>query len=133
MTASIVTTDRRGFWTWPGPGRLYEFLLVAAVYLPFLHFFRKSGFAMAAITALTICVTYISAPLRTDMSAEDWSTLNRYTIWVMRAAALAVGYWLFSDTPTMIGRYSAVLAYAVLYVICENAAWRRKRTIEKAA
>jgi hypothetical protein len=47
----------------------------------------------------------------------------------MRTAALGVGFWLFSATPGNIGRFVAVLVYAVLYVISENTVWRRKRAV----
>ena len=130
--ASTVVTRRRDFWMWPGPGRIYEGLLVAAVYVPLLYFFRNSGFAMAFITALTICFTYIRAVMQTDISAEDWKRFNR-SVWVIRVCALATGYWLFSTTQARVARYGVVLAYAVLYAVCESAAWRRKRAIETAA
>ena len=127
-----ATVETRGFWAWPGPARIYELLLVAATYLPLLYFFCKSWFAMSVITALTICVSFLSAPFRTDLSAKDWRKFNHGTVWIMRAAALGVGFWLFSATPGNTGRFIAVFAYAVLYVISENAAWRRKRAIEQA-
>lgn len=131
MTSPNVAPSR-SFWAWPGPAYLYEIVLLAAVYLPLLHFFNKSGFAMSVIVAFTICVTYVVATLRTDLSAKDWGTFNHYTVSVMRLIALGVGYWLFFNAPTRIVRYSAVIVYAVLYIFCENAAWRRKRIIEAA-
>ena len=106
---------------------------MAAIYLPLFYFFGKSGFAIAVITALTICATFVSAVLRTDLSAEDWKSLNHFSATVIRVAALGTAYWLFSDAPTTVVRYVAVLVYAVLYVFCENAAWRRKGAIQTAA
>jgi len=117
----------------PGPARLYELLLFAAIYISLFHFFSKSGFTISVITALTVCAAFFSAVLRTDLSAEDWSTLNQYTIWIIRVCALAAEYWLFSAAPTTMVRYVAVLVYAALYVVSENAAWRRKAAIEAAA
>lgn len=131
MTLTALT-KRRSFWSWPGPVRGYETLCLIAIYLPLILIFRGSGFAMSVITALTICFTYITAVLRTDLSADNWSRLNS-TVWVTRVAVLTTGYWMFSETPAKVGRYLIVLAFAVIYVLCENAAWRRKREIEKAA
>ena len=85
---------------------------------------------MSVITALTVCASFVSASLRTDLSAQDWKSLNRFSITIIRIFALAAGYWLFSETPTKAGRYLAALAYAALYVVSERAAWRRKRAVE---
>jgi nucleoside recognition membrane protein YjiH len=112
--------------------RGYEVLCFIAIYLPIILIFKGSGFAMSIITALTICYTYVNAVLRTDLSSDNWSLL-RSTVWVTRVAVLATGYWMFSETPAKIGRYVIVLAFVAIYALCENAAWRRKREIEKAA
>lgn len=133
MTDSVVSTNHRNVWKWPGPFYLYEFLIVVAIYFPLLHFYGKSGFAMAVFAALIVCASLLQAALGTEMSAKDWGTFNRYSIWVIRAVAVGVGYWLFVDTQTIIVRSSAVLIYVVLYIVCEIAAWRRKRIVEKAA
>ncbi len=103
-----------------------------AVYLPLILIFRESGFAMSVITALTICFTFIIAVLRTDLSADAWKRFNG-AVWVARVAVVYTGYWMFSETPGRVGRYFLVLAFAVLYAFCENAAWRRKREIESYA
>jgi hypothetical protein len=132
IMAATVGTRTRGFWAWPGPAYIYELLIAAAIYLPLLYFFNKSWFAMSVITALGICATYISSPWRTDLSAKDWRTFYRYPIWIMRAIALAVGFWLYSSTPSTTGRFISVLVYVVLYVISEYVALRHKRAIEHA-
>lgn len=122
----------RGIWAWPGPVYLYEWLLAAIICLPFLSLHGKSEFMWSVATALIVCATYISAAFRTDICTRDWRYFNHGTVWIMRAAALGVGFWLFSATPGNVGRFIAVIVYAVLYVISENMVWRRKRTIEIA-
>ena len=122
----------RGIWAWPGPAYIYELLIVAVICLPFLLSFSMSGFACSVVTTIGICAMFLSSPFRKDLSAKDWLKFNHVTIWIMRAAALAAGYWLFTTTPGNTGRFIAVFVYAVLYVISENVAWRHKRAIEQA-
>jgi|GEM_PF-5160630 len=124
-----ATGGTRGIWAWPGPAYIYRWLIVVAFMLPLLHVFGMADFAMSVATALIICASYLSAPFRTDLSAKDWHKFNHGTVWIMRTAALGVGFWLFSATPGNIGRFVAVLVYAVLYVISENTVWRRKRAV----
>jgi hypothetical protein len=120
------TAETRGTSARLGPAFIYKILLAAAGYLPLLYFFSKSWFAMSVITALTICLAFLSTPFRTDLSVHDWRTFYHYPIWIMRAVALAIGYWLFVATPSEIGRFIAVLIYAVLYGIGEYVAWHSK-------
>ncbi len=105
---------------------------MAAVYIPLLYVFRTSEFAMALITALTICFTYVRAVLRKDFGETEWKMLNR-SVWIIRICAVATGYWLFSATQVGMTRACTVVAFAILYVVCEHAAWQRKKEVEATA
>jgi hypothetical protein len=124
-----LSAETREIWAWPGPAYLYEWLIVVAFMLPLLHVFGMADFAMSVVTALIICVSYLLALFRTDLSTKDWHKFNHGTVWIMRTAALGVGFWLFSATPGNASRFVAVFVYAVLYVISENMVWRRKRAV----
>jgi len=129
--ASIGVSRRKGFWSWPGPVRSYEAVLVMAAFLPVVYF-RQTGFTMSATAAVLICATFLSAILRKDLTAKEWGNLNRYTIWVVRAAAASVGGWMFIDAPARTAGYAAVSLFAALYTGCEIAVWRRKRAVLSA-
>jgi hypothetical protein len=125
----MSSSKANSLWSWPGPARLYEWLILVILFVP--AYVSKSGFAIALATALMLCGTYITAVYDKDLCAKDWGRLN-YAVWVIRLAALGTGYWLYIDAPNQDVRYGTLLAYAVLYISGESAAWHRKKTVEAA-
>jgi hypothetical protein len=125
MTTKATTRSgqRSSYWAWPGPADLYVTFLFAIAAFLVAHFFGKSEFAMASMTAVTICICLAYTALRGN-NLDKWTP---YIAWVMRIAAAGTGWWLFTATPTQAGRFTAVALYAVLYVLCERAVWRRGR------
>ena len=120
-TASANTRGQRvNDWAWPGPADLYVLLLFAAAWAPILLLGRKSNFVMALATTSTVCAGLAYGAVRKE--AGIW---NRFVAWVVRIGAIAAGCWLFAATPSQYGRFIAVGVYAVLYVLCERAVWRR--------
>ena len=117
---------------WPGPLRLYEAVLVMAAYTLILHLFNHSGFAMALISCLTVCIALLHGALRKDLSFESWQHFNRDSVLIIRAAALASGVWLMLTASSLSIKTVATLLYVILYAVCERAAWQRKQSLQAA-
>ncbi len=123
MEMATTGDNRRvSFWSWPGPAGLYVGLVTLAVWTPILVFGRNSDLVLAFGVAATICASLAYQAVRKP--PYEWSL---YLAWVMRISAIVTACWLFAVTPAMIGRFIAVAVFAVLYVLCERAVWRRVR------
>lgn len=117
------TSRRRSYWAWPGPINLYIHLIAMACWVPVLIYGRQSSFVMASATAITICVSLAWGAIRPGRGR--W---NQSIAWVIRTGAVAAGVWLYLATPDQPWRFVLILMYAVLYVVCEMAVWRRLRS-----
>jgi hypothetical protein len=126
---NMSSLKANSLWSWPGPFRLYEWLILVILFVP--AYLSKSGFAIAVATALMLCGVYLTAAYDKDLRKEDWSRFN-YAVWIIRIAAIATGYWLFIKAPNQGVLYATLLAYVFLYIFSESTAWHHKRAIEAA-
>ncbi len=125
----MSSSKANSLWAWPGPFRLYEWLIAAILCLG--AYFSRSGFAVAIAAALMVCGVYLTAVFDKDLTVKDWSRFN-YVFWIIRLVALGTAYLLYIRAPTTNVRFATLLVYAALYIFSEGAAWHRKKTIEAA-
>ena len=83
---------------------------------------------MASATALMICGEVGYLAIRKGRSG--WTF---YIAWVLRVGTAVTGCWLFIVAPSRTVGFAAIAIYAVVYGLCERAAWRRVRSEEASA
>jgi hypothetical protein len=125
MTAETTThgTHNAGIRKW-----LDGDLIALLAWLPVLLFAKKSALILPVASALTLCFGLAWTAFR-GQYLEKWP---RSMAWRLRIGAAVIGGWLFLVTPTLAGRIAAVTLYAILYIVCERAVWRRFRAEEIA-